>query len=1149
MMRHVGSAVLATVVMAQAAAPPVRLPGKLSAEQLGWLVQRGQRLAVAGNQGDFDKALTLARAVEVLRTKVQGPSHWETINARFEVERWARLAKVPVADRKAVGETLAKHNQAGELYRQGKYAEALSLNRDALAVCKRLLGEGHPHTAQGYNNVAYCLGYLDDYAEALRLHGKALKARRQALGEQHPDTARSYNNAGSCLRALGRHAEALTHLRKGLEAFGKSLGEGHPHTARSYIAVAYCLQDMGRPADALPLHRKAMEALRTALGEGHPDTALSYNAVAYCLSALGRHAEALPLLRKSLEALRTALPEGHPDTAQGYNAVAYCLQDMGRPGDALPLLGKALEARRAVLGEGHTLTAASYNNVAACLDDLGRHAEALTLHGKALEARRTTLGEGHLDTAASYNNVAACLHALGRHAEALTLHDKALEARRTTLGEGHPDTAQSYNNAASCLGALGRHAEALPLLRKALEARRVALGEGHPDTAASYNNVASCLHALGRHAEALTHLRKALVGEEVSRLDASTDGFSRSLFIASRASPGPLLACLLAREGQALAAWQHAESALARGLLDALNAADVDRRDNEDALNAELARLDGRILPLIISQKLSDVQKQQLDALTKRRGELRSELAARRGERSASLVWSLDDVQKRMPADAAVVLWLDVRREHWACVLHKHGSPVWEPLIGSGKDKAWTDGDVRLTANLYDALVNRDSDPAALVAVVRKQRLDPLAKHLAKVDRLFVIPVGQMARVPVEVLAPEYKVSYAPSASLAARSLKNHRPLRAGSLLALGDPVFTSPTAPPLKPPSHGVYLQAVVPGGSAASAGLKSGDVLLEYDGKKLLSPADLKTGDGKDPVRVLFWRDGKEESARMKPGRLGVLPDKRPAAEALRERDRLQRLLASRGEPLAPLPGTWLEVKALAGLVPNPTTLLGSNASEQELRKLTPKLPTYNLIHLATHGQVDLLRPTSSALVLAQDRLPTRLDDQVQEVLSGNKPLDGRLTVGTILRDWKLDADLVVLSACETGLGKDAGGEGLLGFAQAFLQKGARSVVVSRWKVDDAATTLLMTRFYENLLGKRPDLKKPLPRAEALAQAKAWLKGLSRKDAETMLEKLTGGAVRGEPVAAPAKVRKAAPGPPGERPFAHPYYWAAFVLIGDPD
>jgi CHAT domain-containing protein len=245
--------------------------------------------------------------------------------------------------------------------------------------------------------------------------------------------------------------------------------------------------------------------------------------------------------------------------------------------------------------------------------------------------------------------------------------------------------------------------------------------------------------------------------------------------------------------------------------------------------------------------------------------------------------------------------------------------------------------------------------------------------------------------------------------------------------------------------------------------------------------------------------------------------------------------------------LPGTRLEVQALARLVPSATVLLGSAASEQNLGQLASsgKLKSFRMLHLATHGEVDRRDPRRSALILAQDRLPPR---PAETVLRREKLLEGRLTVETILRDWKLACDLVVLSACQSGLGKDAGGEGLLGFAQAFLAKGARSVVLSRWKVDDTATARLTVRFYENLLGKRKGLKQPLKRAEALAEAKRWLAGLKRADAEPLAARLGRGVLRGTEKEARPVVKGEAKLPDGERPFAHPYYWAAFVLIGDP-
>ena len=125
--------------------------------------------------------------------------------------------------------------------------------------------------------------------------------------------------------------------------------------------------------------------------------------------------------------------------------------------------------------------------------------------------------------------------------------------------------------------------------------------------------------------------------------------------------------------------------------------------------------------------------------------------------------------------------------------------------------------------------------------------------------------------------------------------------------------------------------------------------------------------------------------------------------------------------------------------------------------------------------------------------------------------------MTVAEILREWKLDADLVCLSACRTALGREAGGEGYLGFAQAFFAAGARSLLLSLWSVDDRATALLMQRFYQNLRLTSPAEERRTSKAEALREAKAWLRNYT--DAF------------------------------GRRPFSHPYFWSAFILIGDAD
>jgi CHAT domain-containing protein len=111
---------------------------------------------------------------------------------------------------------------------------------------------------------------------------------------------------------------------------------------------------------------------------------------------------------------------------------------------------------------------------------------------------------------------------------------------------------------------------------------------------------------------------------------------------------------------------------------------------------------------------------------------------------------------------------------------------------------------------------------------------------------------------------------------------------------------------------------------------------------------------------------------------------------------------------------------------------------------------------------------------------------------------------------------------------------------------------VCLSLWKVDDTATALLMQRFYANLLGRRSGLSAPMPKAEALREAKAWLRELSRSDALAVTATLSGGVERGKASKGRESAERSAAVPAGgdnDRPYAAPHFWAAFVLAGDPD
>lgn len=188
----------------------------------------------------------------------------------------------------------------------------------------------------------------------------------------------------------------------------------------------------------------------------------------------------------------------------------------------------------------------------------------------------------------------------------------------------------------------------------------------------------------------------------------------------------------------------------------------------------------------------------------------------------------------------------------------------------------------------------------------------------------------------------------------------------------------------------------------------------------------------------------------------------------------------------PMPRLPGTALEVKAIAGLYPAAEVQLYERGqANEENVKINPLVETARRIHFATHGVLNKRRPELSGLRLTRSSAD-----------------DGLLQVHEIF-DLSLQAELVVLSACDTGSGKEVSGEGLMGMTRAFLYAGASSVVVSLWEVADAQAPDLMLSFYGGL-----DLTGD--KAESLREAKLTM-------------------IRG-------------------RSYSRPYYWAPFILVGKP-
>ncbi len=1064
---------------------------------------------------------------------------------------------------------------AGNLEGQGMYDQAQPLYEKALAIRIRLRPDDY-YTAVSWNNLAANLNAQGKYAAAQGRFEKALESFRRLLTDNHADTAMCYSNLAANVDAQVKYAEAEPYHRKAVEFFTRRL-PNHATTANVYNNAAANLDFQGKQADAEPLYKKALEINRQLFTDDHAITANSYHSLAMNFLDQGKYAEAGPLCEKALEIRRHITIGEDAAIANSYNTLAAILKAQGKYAEAQPLYEEALRIRRGVLGENHHDTAASYNNVGANLDAQGEHGRAQPKLEEALAIFHRTLPDDHPDTVTAYNNLTFNLHAQGKYDLAQPRFEKVLALRRRVLSDDHPVTATSYHDLAINLASQGKYAAAQRYFEKSLEIKLSLLADGHPLVASSYSALAYSLASQGKYAEARDQWLNAVKSLDKGRLRIAFAGLERS---GTEESPRPALAAVLARLGQPADAWQTLEEDLGRGLLDELAARKDQRltraeRDQLRELTTTLDRLERLVattpegLDQVERSKRFEDFKHRHEVASIDLGKLQTKLARKYGE-LAGPVAGLGEIQAALPEDAALVAWVDIPPvepnaadpdgEHWGVVVRSRGVPTWVPIAGTDPKGLWSKVDWELAKEVQTGLgIWPDDGPAALRPLIerlRAQRIEPLAKALGATDdglraarSLIVLPSVAMAGIPVEALLADDDtrvVSYAPSATVFKYLRERPRPERRGGLLAVGDPVFKQRTIKPIdpQPPDHGLVINMVIPDSSAAAIGLKPGDVLLSYNGIALVKREDLKAvQEPGGPVAVDVWRGGKVKRVEVARGKLGVVVDTRASAVAIVEERKLSQALAaarSDAEDFPALPYARREIDTLAELFraddPPPHILVGAAATELELDRLAAsgKLGRFGVIHLATHAVIDKDIPARSAVILTQTGLP----DPLQQTLNNKPVFDGRLSVREIQRGWDLNAELVTFSACKTALGRESGGEGFVGFTQALLISGARSVCLSLWPVGDQATSLLMKRFYQNWLGKRADLDRRFTKAEALREAKQWLRRLSADQVQHELDQ----------IARDQKPDKHNVVRPTAHPYEHPYFWAGFILVGDP-
>jgi CHAT domain-containing protein/tetratricopeptide (TPR) repeat protein len=1100
-----------------------RLEGSRSEKVAGaleWIARQSSTV------GADEQAIRYWERAYHLRQRLHGESHWRVIDARWELKDARTKAKWDRAAREQWQRSDDLYKQAGWLLAVGKWKEAVPLAEEALTIRRKLLGEKHPEVARSLSILGGRHHDLQQVRQAEACYLQARDVFKETLGEKHPDYAVTLNNLGSVYQDMGELTRSRPLLEQALGIYKETLGEKHAEYATSLNNLAMLYHRVGEYGLARPLFEQALTLRKEVLGRRHPSYAQSVDNLGRLNQAVGENARARSLYEQALALRKEVLGEKHPEYAISLNNLGLQFMFMGEYPRARPLLEQALAINKEALGQKHPDYVTNLNNLAALYKEVGEYTRARALMEQVVALTRETKGERYPDYAGYLSNLAVLYREMGEPARAKPLVEQIVALRKEVLGQRHPDYAASLNSLALVNLDLGDDARARPLLEQALALSKEALGEKHPRYADILNNLGMLCHDMGEYDRGRSLLEQTLA------LIKEVQGEKHPRYAQCLNS----LAMLNWREGKPAVAGKQMGQVLQithQHLDDTFSA--LSHRQQLQLLAQSRHYLDGylcvsaqtKLPPAVVYEAVlawkgmagARAAEEQLLRDQPTLAPLLEQLRLKRA--------GLAHLSSHPPTPASLADWrrhyreLDKEREELEYRLVQQSAAFRALRSLNGKVVAAA---LPERAALVDLLEysHPTPDPGSKGKWLFERRLVAFVaargKEVARVElgavRPIALAVAAWRRAMQTLFAVDEK---------AARQLRELLWDKLKPALGEVDTVLVAP---------DGVLCAlpwCALPGSEPGTFLIEEVTIAQLASARQLL-PGSAVSVWGLLCVGGLDY--GKGEAAA---GSWSALPGTELEARRVAA---LHRSAFPAGRPPRLLGGAAVGKEALTKAV----------AGEREGER-------WRYLHLATHGY--FLPRQRLVLDGAESRgLAGEVEVSAAEidpllgcglVLSGANadPERGTLTALEVSNLDLRGCELVVLSACESGLGKLESGEGVLGLQRAFHLAGARTVVSSLWSVSDPATSVLMEQFYSNLWGERPMTRlEALRRAqlyvlrhpEAVRQRARELRAEVVKAGRGSVEELRG---KGKEVELVGKKEK------GER--SHPGWWAAFVLSGD--
>ncbi len=1048
------------------------------------------------------------------------------------------------------------NNLAGAKKALGRLDEAVALNRKALRICQQAFGDDDRSCANSLNNLAVNLGEIGQYQEAAQLLEQAASISLKT-GGRDKDYAATLGNQAAIYQKMADFPRAEAVYQETIELSRELLGEGHPGYAQLLRNYGTMLTVIGSFSRAEQLLRQAVSIEKTALGAEHPEVAVGMNNLGFFYYELGDYAKADENYSAAANVFRK---RQHPMLATALNNLGLLRLREGKPGLAELFFQKSNQIRAATAGTANLEYAQGLLNIAGACGNMGDEERAIRLVEQSLEIMRTTVGEKHVDYANGRRLLADLYLDRDDFAKAKALLEESLQIVEEVVGKQHMNYGITMLNLAQIEGYLGDPAAAVAMSQQAVDVLRQALGQSHPRYLAALSSLGAAHTINGEFPEARRVLDQAYAQQSKLLSAEHPDSLQTVSRIANllirqddREQAEPLLRQILMSQRRRLDATfaflsQSRQLAMVHKLRSALdqylvltlkttdpasinvayNAAVAwkgaifqeqhqlrrlfrhpDLAADFSALRKTTQRLAGLVEMTPTAPQMNEWQ-QEILRLSEQKDTLEADLT----RRSSTLgniprFATIDKIRSAVPADATFVDYLVFteykfvnensfvmeRSEHLVAFVVRPECPIWMRYLGpmtpiSEAVKQWR-------IELFEGRARQDAtDRQSPRQRVRELVWQPLESHLDGATTVLISPDGALTQCPFAALPgqateryliEERKLAIIPFAQRLVTLAQQHEPISENDdgnldlhhLLLVGDVDFDASSSVSrqrhasdplgsdlLRRPQHHF---AALPGTSHEIEALSSLSARLR----------------GKETTKVLRQADATESSFR-------------------------QHATQSRNLHIA-----------THGYFAQDVTTSALDATRQRRAALTSVVGG----DVSDRSQITGRHPgLLSGLALAGANVRS-----AAHIGSAGDTDDGILTALEVSTLDLQRTDLVVLSACQTGLGKVVGGEGVLGLQRAFEIAGARTTIASLWPVDDHATQVLMERFYRNYWEEQ------MSKLDSLRETQLWMLNhpLEVWRTDTIAE------TRGDRRRRPASDEKGSRLPP--------QFWAAFSLSGD--